>query len=56
MADPDGAEAGCGVCNLAAVVDAGTSADFDFIAAVQGAKAANTFGEGVDWFLTDIFS
>lgn len=56
LADPDCAEAGCGVCNLAAVVDAGASADLDFIAAVEGAETANTFGERIDGFLADIFS
>ncbi|GAB3520549.1 hypothetical protein [Arthrobacter monumenti] len=56
LADPDGAEAGRGICNLAAVVNAGASSDLDFIAPVEGAKTANTFGEGIDRFLTDIFS
>ncbi|HET8795365.1 MAG TPA: hypothetical protein VFM62_03215 [Arthrobacter sp.] len=56
LADPDGAQAGSGVCDLAAVVDAGTSSDLDFIAAVESAEASNTFGKGVGRFLADVFS
>lgn len=56
LADPDRAQAGSGVCYLAAVVDAGASSDLDFIAAVESAKASNTFGKGVGRFLSDIFS